>query len=259
MKVLEGLLNDIKKAIDNSNNNTLYKNKSSRYYSDFLDKLNLITESSILNSNKKLNSLKLKLQLTEKYSQFTYYQGISEIMLWIFCLENNLNFAVEKKISSDNKKDVDAQILNQGYTFNIEVKCPEFQVIEDDTLNIVNGFRTVPKEQADSAMNDIKNLILENKQNKNTPYTNIKTSKMYDNKLVDYLKSGQEKFSDTLDNTLNIVMVGVRSGDLQDYWQYLYNDYSGLFTNSSFCCKDEYSKVDAVLLTNVIEGHDKPS
>lgn len=256
---MEEIINKIKTDIDSSTKNTLFKNKSSRYYRDFLDKVTLIANDSMQNTKQKLKSLKLKLQLTDNFNQFTYYQGISEMMLWMFCLEKNLKFSLEKKLSSENNRDVDVQIVEKSYTFNIEVKCPEFELSDKSILNIQNAFRTIPKEQADVAVNEFKNFLTDRLDNKKTPYNGIEISKINDNKLVDYLKSGQEKFSDNGDSTLNILMVAVRSTDLQTYWQYLYNAYSGLFTSNSFCNNDEYSKVDIVLLTNIIEGHENPS
>lgn len=250
---------ELKNEINKNSNHILFKNKNSNYYRDFFNSFKYIQGSIDLNNNKQWKNFKNRLQLMGNYNEFVYLQNISEIMLWILCLRNKFDFHLEKKMSIENNTDVDVQIIKDGVTFNIEVKCPQFDIRKESVLNLQNAFRTTSKKQTDYTLKIIKEDISKNSDTEDTIYNEISISKMHDNKLVDYLKSGHKKFPDVSDGMLNIVMVSVRSTDMQSYWEYLFNGYSGLFTDKSFCNINEYSKVDAVLLTNMLEGHCNPS
>lgn len=66
-------------------------------------------------------------------------------------------------------------------------------------------------------------------------------------------------------NSINVLALSVPSQQMDNYWGYLYNPFSGIFTDQfsgKFFDKkkneikhSEFDKVDVVLLTNIVEGH----
>src|SRR5699024_9389359 len=82
----------------------------------------------------------------------------------------------------------------------------------------------------------------------------IQTIDRMDNKLKDYLISAHNKFqvSDFMNFNILVIAVDIIQ-DMDEWYSYLFGE-NGVFTEESFI-KDDYSNVDAVLLTNVQHGH----
>lgn len=68
---------------------------------------------------------------------------------------------------------------------------------------------------------------------------------------------------------MNILFISLESSEMQEYWNYLYNPYSGIFTEnfaSKYFCKEEnrfyakedIEKIDVIVLSNIIAGHSNP-
>lgn len=232
-----------------------------KYYSDFFYGLRALYEKSVINTLKSFNSFCNKMQLDGKFDLMTYYQGISEISFWIYSAKNNYSFLLEKKISDENNCDVDMQIFKDDITFNIEVKCPTFEIaVKPDLLKIDTSFRSVTKDVFANHKKEIESDIVKPiMQNSDCKYADYEFEKNCDNRLVDYLKSGQQKFIYSNNNSINVLVISVPSENIESYWGYLYNCFSGLFTEKSFNPHCDYDKVDVILLTNMIAGHQKPN
>ena len=60
-------------------------------------------------------------------------------------------------------------------------------------------------------------------------YTGYNISKINDNKVIEYLRSCQTKFNYEA-NSINVLVISVSSQQMQDYWGYIYNPFTGIFT-----------------------------
>jgi len=95
-------------------------------------------------------------------------------------------------------------------------------------------------------------------------YTGYNISKINDNKVIEYLRSCQTKFNYEA-NSINVLVISVSSQQMQDYWGYIYNPFTGIFTEdfkNSFYDKsgkdvkhNDFDTVDVIYLTNIVEGH----
>ena len=79
--------------------------------------------------------------------------------------------------------------------------------------------------------------------------------KNQDNRTMDYLKSAQSKFAYTEDNSINILVIALDIGEIENCFLHLVFGSSGLFTENSFSTHEIYDKVDFVLLTSLVSGH----
>lgn len=252
------LINKIEEKIDKCSSHILKEKKNEKYYKDFINEVEVLYNNGCLNKKKDLNQFINKLQL-DNYNEFKYYQGLAEIIFWIYCSKNNYNFELEKKLRDDVNTDVDVQIVKDDIKFNIEIKCPKFEEKKDGIFKIIPAYRSLDKEDFNMEMDKLhKEISEEIVKNSNGRFKEFKQQKINDNKILDYLKSAQTKFSDDKTDCLNILVVSVRSEDMQSYWNYLYNPLSGLFTENSFHNSKDYNKVDIVILSNLIEGHISP-
>lgn len=250
---------EVMKHLEKNTDHILFEKCSYNYYQDFFNALKHLCKSKIIGSRKELNSFLGKMQLNRRFDELKYYKGISEIMFWIYAAKQGYNFNLEKKLQAERNFDIDIQILRNGFTFNIEIKSPDFDRINEKILNINIPFRSRTKEENEDAKNAVTEDIVDPIINReNNGYSDFKFSKINDNKLLDYLKSGQQKFNYCNESSINVLVISVTSEQMEDYWGYLYNGYTGLFTDSSFCKNEDYDKVDVVLLTNLVSGHQAP-
>lgn len=224
------------------------------YKKELLENLNELYKGEILKSTKNLNALTNRLQLSN-FNEKQYYQGISEIVFEVFPTKTQNIFFTEKKLRSDRNTDVDIQIVKNGYNFNFEIKTPEFKENNADTFYINTAFRSVSKESLEKAKVTLQDEIITPILIKSDKYENYEFTKINDNKMLDYLKSAQEKFVYSDSKTLNVLVVSVCTNEMQDYWDYLFNSFTGLFTDSTYDNLGNYDKVDIVLLTNIVSGH----
>lgn len=119
-------------------------------------------------------------------------------MFWLYSIRMNYNFDIDQRLhpkSENNNSDIDIQIIKDGYRFNIEVKTPnQIEKTDESILNITIPFRAFDKkeiqdEKLGKVTDDLAQKIISNSQGK---YTASKQTKIDDNKVIEYLKSGQK-------------------------------------------------------------------
>lgn len=189
---------------------------------------------------------KLKVDV-ESPSGTQFYQYACEVAICAyFARFYNEGFLYEPKLNPP--KDVDCSFLHSGLRFNVEVKCADFSKkhLIDAGVNFQIGSL--------GRLTDFQDLV-----EKLTPIMQsgeqgrplVKKVKM-DNKMKDYLEGAHAKFSsEEKSDEVNILVVccdGV--SDFNDWIFYLIGQ-QGLFTEHSFCDPKSYSRVHAVLLTNL--------
>lgn len=231
-------------------------NKVQEYHNTFMDEFSIAIEKKTLN-NKELSILFRKLQLNGNYDPTTYCQGICEILFWIYLSSSDFDFCTEKKVAITGNYDVDLQITCE-YTFNVEIKCPTMDKrASENKIRIHPGFRTVDKDSFQVALAALKTDMLDPALLKpEFKYDGFTIDKINDNKLVEYLKSAQDKFPNSTEEICNILVIGTTIKEIQDYYSYLFNGYTGIFTGQQpiMPCEN-YSNVDVVVLSNMVDGH----
>lgn len=240
------------------------------YFNLFWNSISILHEGEILTSSRSVDNFCNKLQLRGSYNRDKCFQGLSEMMFWLYSIRMNYDFKIDKKLHTkreNNNSDIDIQILKDGYRFNIEVKTPnQKEKTDESVLNITVPFRVFDKkelqdEKLGKVTGDLAQKIIGNSQGK---YTTSKQTKIDDNKVIEYLKSGQTKFTHE-EKSINVLALSVTSNQMNDYWGYLYNPYTGIFTDQfagKFLDKNkkevkhsDFDKVDVIYLTNIVEGH----
>jgi len=202
-----------------------------QYYDNFLKYFRSESVMAMFKTKKKRSALLSKLQLNCKYNRATYCQGVSEIMLWLYFANQNVTFETEKKVAEANQMDVDLHIQEGCFIYNIEIKSPTVQVTSQNTLHFHVPFRTISKDESERAINAFKQEFGESLLSaERSTFTNIQVDKINDNKLVDYLKSANEKFPEPSPFHCNILFTTVQTTDISDYFGYLVNGWTGIFT-----------------------------
>ena len=108
------------------------------------------------------------------------------------------------------------------------------------------------KEDADGVFQFIKNHLLE------VTAENVNEINRHDNKLKDYLVSANGKFPKSEESFFNILVISLdKIRDLDEWYRYIFGE-KGAFTKNSYI-QEEYSNVDAILLTNLQHGHKSDS
>lgn len=257
MKDMFDVIDDIKEALKTHPDHRL--NKTQDYFANFSKRISEIQERTmILSSKAKRRKLLTKLQLGKVSDLQQYYQAVCEIMLWSWFAEQGYKFETDKKISDENHSDVDIQVRYDDWTFNIEVKCPIVQAsAEKGSLVLSAPFRTVEKNKFDEKMESFCREVLEPAiQKTDSGFKDIRIEKNNDNKLVEYLRSAQTKFKNSDEKTLNILFVGLPLNQMEYYYGYLKNGYTGIFTGRNPIMRaEEYNKTDIVVLSSMVEGH----
>lgn len=239
------IVDDIEHLIDNNRSSVLafaYNNKN-RYLSDFIKMLSFFDNYDSLLYKKIIS----KLNGPNLDDIQVYLQNISELVIIYYILRKYNNFIFEPQYNG--KKNPECCFDMGNITVNIEVKCPNYnkRILEEqqEGINILPGYRYDNKEFADIVIDDIyHNYNISN---------SINQISLMDNKLKDYLRSGNQKFSNKPSH-FNILVISLEIfNDLDEWYRYLFGK-QGVFTNNSFF-KGEYYNIDAILLTNIVAGH----
>ncbi|MFN3782271.1 MAG: hypothetical protein ACK4R6_00010 [Spirosomataceae bacterium] len=170
------------------------------------------------------------------------------------------NFKVETKINPTNEKDVDCQITDNGFTFNIEVKCSDF--VSKEKIDNKDGFKfgTIGRllDRGEEAKKVVSSALDEGLTKKGEPLKPHLSSKNMDNNLKEFLELTHEKVNPTpSENEVNVLVVGCGDDeDIQNWVNYLYAS-EGLFTKESFADNTLYNNVDLVVLTNQYFKHNR--
>lgn len=241
---------------DTNNYLVFANNNGLQYIKDFEDvygcySVNFPGEIKNWLTNKMLlNSLPFN---TKQFIQFACEATIVKF----FAEKYKTNLAIEKKINPANKMDVDLVFSENGFTFNIEIKCSDFNAKE--AIDATNTLKIQPigrLEGFDETLADLKELLkpVADKLNLDS----IVATKNMDNSLKDFLLSANNKFnSNATDSELNILSVSCNDAeDMQLWYYYMFKD-KGLFTSQSFHPTAEFENVDVVILNNLYYKHNE--
>lgn len=218
---------------------------NNRYWSDFLgvndDYMKALSKQEYI---KFLKKSRLDCEInTAQYLQFS-----SEVTIVDYIIRNYSNFKNEPKYN--DKKNPECSFEYNGRTVNIEVKCPDFtkRIAQENSggINLFAAERFPDKDSYIQAQKFIASNI-----KKNHPIQNIERM---DNKLKDYLLSAHQKFPLSCASNFNILVIALEIiQDMDEWYSYLLGD-TGAFTDKTYI-RDDYSNVDAVMITNVQYGH----
>ena len=213
-------------------------------------------------SEKKLDDLLInKLQLKKgSFVEKPFIQSDCETTVNSYFAKNYENtFQYELQVNPTSDKNVECQIKDNDYTYNIEVKCSSFEAKEN--IDKIDAFKFGTLGRLDNykdAMKEIGNLMLEGqKKTGEDPKSLIELKKM-DNNLKDFLLSAHQKYNPTPnEKEVNILVVCCGdANDMQNWHNYMFAP-TGLFTKGSFHNQKDYSLVDVVVLTNLYHRHNK--
>lgn len=258
--------NKIFRKLSLDKNHYLNKKNAYEYYNSFWKNINLLSKGGYFEICT-IDSFCNKLKIGMNFNINSYMQGISELMFSIYANTKGYSYEVDKCLKTTDNYDVDIQIKHNNYTFNIEVKTPNLMVKDDKRKVIVNtSYRTMDKNESEKVKKiveeEILNTIIENSEGE---YEGFSFKKLDDNKILEYLKSAQNKFIQSDQNSINVLVIAVESEEMQNYWGYIYNRMSGIFTENfqgKFKDKDgkiikseDFNKTDVIYLTNIPSGH----
>jgi len=146
-------------------------------------------------------------------------------------------FRVEAKINPANDKDVDCVFVDEGFTFNVEVKCSDFKAKEKVDSKDAFKYETAGRlpDRGQEAMAVVSAALDEGLAKRGEATKPHLTAKNMDNSLKDFLESAHEKFGPPVDEQhLNVLVVGCGDAeDLQRWFNYLW-EHEGLFTPTPF-------------------------
>lgn len=266
----EQIKNKIYNYLINQNGHIILEHMPDEYFNLFWNSISILHHGKILISAKSVDKFCNKLQLCGSYNKNKCFQGLSEMIFWLYAIRMNYKFEIDKQLhtkNESNNSDIDIQILKDGYKFNIEVKTPDQPKTTDESvLNLTVPFRIfnrkdIQDKKLGKVNNEFAQKIISNSQGK---YTGYEETKIDDNKVIEYLRSGQTKFTYE-PNSINVLALSVPSQQMNAYWGYLCNPYTGIFTDQ-FVGKffdnhkkevtySDFDKVDVIYLTNIVEGH----
>ncbi|GHV55941.1 hypothetical protein FACS1894216_19290 [Synergistales bacterium] len=241
---LENILDRLIKTTSTENPLKCSFDNNTRYYQDFRILCSNLCEKTSERQISELLERKFLLG-KPKYHEETFLQSASELSVIGYVLEKyGITFEYEPQYNG--RRNPECSFKDYDTTVNVEVKCP---VIARDN-NLIELVGRVPlKDGASFAQLYSDNSALK---------------KNNDNKIKDYLQSAQLKFPVSDDTNFNILVICVSEySDMDAWYGYLFNDtfsskhenVSGVFTADSFVPTEEFSSVDAVVLSNVTKAH----
>lgn len=183
-------------------------------------------------------------------------QALSEILLTTYfynlelCRSIGLQISTDIKVNTLSNKDVDIQIAKDSLKLNIEIKTPEQDVFEENKFYAMLPHRYPNIERAENNP-DLKNIagMLKIQSGKETQI--LKTN---DNKLKDYIQSGNSKFGERNSDTLNILLIMCTSEQMGKNLLYLLNPYSGLITPNTYAPTLNFAQIDYIAISNAVDG-----
>lgn len=272
-------IDNINNVVNNSNECHPLKKSlktGTRYYQDFKVIIEDILKHTEIFSNKEIETLlEEKLQLDGTFKIEKYYQGATElsVVYKIFKVSKEIKGKFEyEKCVNGTKKNIECLLFLDPYRINIEAKCPD---LEDRGFNnqkkIVEEKNNITKNLEDrKSCNQKKKVVFmtagripnreENdvrlKQLEENSQIEVVKVKNNDNKLKDFLQSAHNKFPDFRDeNELNVLFVSLDDvNNIEQWWDYLH-ETEGLFTKKPFVEHNTFSRVDALIYTNLLYRH----
>ncbi|PKL29098.1 MAG: hypothetical protein CVV46_02870 [Spirochaetae bacterium HGW-Spirochaetae-2] len=235
--------NPIRKAFENK----------TEYYSDFLKTITVLQK--YLTTAQMNSLLRQKLQLgKQSFNENSYYEAATEVsVIAKFASIPFSTFLYETPTIVGTKKNPECTIVSEGVTINVEAKCPNL----DNLIPFSNSEKTLVFDtygrhpDYEELYLDLKRAIEE--QNSNV---SVLKEKHKDNTLKDFLESAHSKFPEAIDdNTINILVVSLDNYFTFNKWfSYLFG-YQGLFLELPFADPANYSRVDAIIFSNLQYRH----
>ena len=207
--------------IKSRDNHPLYRFCATPYFIDFWKMVESLVNNNGFDTQAKVQNFKRQMQLKGEFDFPKYLEGVSEVVFQYYAIRKGLTHDLEKRINRNNGTDVDIQICEGGFIYNIEIKTPKYEILHnDDTiLNVNLSHRTMSKvdieKEKEIIERELINPIIESKAN---TFEKIRYTKIEDNKLLSFLRSAQEKFTYSDEKSINLLVVAIPSGKMQDYW-----------------------------------------
>jgi len=226
-------------------------------YPDYLasmnDVIDIVSAKSRDSSEKTRLSISHKLQLlgNAQPDRDQYLQHACELSVAAyFCRLPEADFSYE--YPSRNGKNIDVSVVYNGVRFNIEVKCPNPKSKPKPSGTTKLRLRTHGRLSSIHRTTDDLNKLAEL-----VGYDGLLAVPNSDHKIKEALIDSARKIRVPVSELeLNCVVLCADDGDsLEHYWHCLYGA-QGLFTGASFHSPEDYSVVDAIILTNLRHRHD---
>lgn len=239
---------------------SIAQKNSHHYFDEFIETASIL--SGVL-SDKEFDfwCTEKMLLKDQKFNDKTFIQYAVETSVARYFGEKfPTDFKIETQINPNNKKDVDCQFQDNGFKFNVEVKCSDF--ISKEKIQNKEGikYETIGRlpDRGEKAIDIISAALDENSKTKGEKKMPHLKSKNMDNNLKDFLELAHNKFDPTpKENEVNILLVGCDDErDIQNWFNYLWAE-KGLFTEHSFAEKNNYKNVDLVVFTNLYFKHNR--
>jgi ribosomal protein L31E len=194
--------------------------------------------------------------MENKISSIINYNNFFEVTTEFSVLNSfsNQHKFVYEPTTQTNHKNPECSFEYEGKVINIECKSRNLPSNSEgnNVLKIIPLNRSPLKLQMSEAIKEInKHLSVSTEE-----------VKLNDNKLKDYLDSFSGKVKGDRENDINILFISLSSTtEMDNYYNYLHNITSGIFTNSSFIKKDNnqiqtYDSIDGVVLIDLKKNHD---
>lgn len=248
------LLKYLSQTTDTNNYLVSANNNNHQYFTDFEPVFNCYAANF---SGELKNWLQNKMMLNAlpfNVKQFVQFACEATIVKF-FADRYKTNLAIEKKVNPANNMDVDLVFSENGFTFNIEIKCSDFNAKEAiDTSNTLKIQPVGRLEGFGDTLAELQELLKPVAEKLNLDA--VVATKNMDNSLKDFLLSANKKFNPAAsDKELNILSVSCNDAeDMQLWYYYMFKD-QGLFTPSSFHPVSEFENVDVVILNNLYFKH----
>jgi len=204
-----------------------------------------------ITKNQENELLKKKLQIyTNNFNEAQYLQSACELSVSYF-IARKFPCTFKYELEVNPPKDVDCVFYDDGFQFNLEVKCADFTANENKKnqagLHIITLGRY---SDIDNLQNCLSSIAL------GSEFKSISRLPNLDNKLKDFLVSSHEKFQSNVNvNELNVLIVCCDNAeDMQRWYSYLFCN-QGLFTENSFVSPSDYNNVDVIILSNIYHRH----
>jgi len=248
------LLKYLSQTTDTNNYLVLANNKGHQYINDF----EVVYQCYATNFPSELkNWLQNKMMLNAlpfNTKQFVQFACEATIVKY-FADRYKTNLAIEKKINPANNMDVDLVFSENGFTFNIEIKCSDFNAKEK--IDATNTLKIQPVgrlEGFNETLAELQELLKPVAEKLNLDA--IVATKNMDNSLKDFLLSANNKFNPAAtDKELNILSVSCNDAEDMQLWYYYMFKEQGLLTPSSFHPVSDFENVDVVILNNLYFKH----
>jgi hypothetical protein len=183
-----------------------------------------------------------------QYTDERYLQSASELTVAHHIKKRRVgDFQIEKRVSAENRKDVDVFFRAKSTNVAIEVKCPfeEEPAPYPGTITLNRAGRTAG---TDETYEQIRQTL-----QSTIPGTNFDRGRNRDHRMKDCLISAHQKFSS--ESGLNILFLSCGHFHRIGEWYGCLFGRHELFTAESFQAPKTYSKVDVVILSNVKYRH----